>query len=367
MNNIRQNDFLSLVVLFIVGSAVMLDVGRDAMKDSWFAIFMAYLFFIPMNCMYYLLYKTNESLNFLKLLQYAFGKWVGSAVNFIYIVYFLYITSRVLRDFSEILQIAAFQKVSLAVLAMLMMLAIMYFAEKPIGVFFILTKYLFIIIFATFIVAVMFEVVSGIIHIDNVRPFLENGWGPVLTTIFPKVLTFPFGELIVLMVFFVKVKKEKKFGFKFVGAVGVGTWILVTTSFLHVAILGAVTVNRTHFPILSSVSVINISDFIQRVDSLIVILTIILGFVKTSVFFIASIESSKELLNTDKNMIIVPLGILVVYCSLAISPNFPQHIKEGIDIVTYYLHVPLQIIFPIILSGVVFVKKKIKKEPISLS
>ncbi|RDI45982.1 GerAB/ArcD/ProY family transporter [Falsibacillus pallidus] len=364
MIKIKHGDFMALVILFLVGSAVMLDVGRTAFKDGWLAIFIGMLSSLPLLLVYYLVYAAQKGQNFFEIFQYAFGKIGGKFITFLYIVYFIYMTSRILRDFSEVLQIAAFGDVSLVVLALIMMLTIMYYSCKSIDLIFKISKYLFLIIITAFFGSIIFEIVSGVIDIGNELPVLEDGWAPVLKTVYPKIITFPFGELIVIIVFFSKVEEKKGILLKFLAATFIAGAMLMTTSFIHVSILGAKTVERTHFPILTAVSVINISDFIQRVDALIVILIIILGFIKTSIFFIASVETSKQLLGIKENFIIVPLGLLVTYCSMAISANFPQHIEEGINIVPYYLHIPFQIVMPLVMMAVIIIKKKVKKEAI---
>ncbi|WP_433742438.1 GerAB/ArcD/ProY family transporter [Falsibacillus pallidus] len=364
MIKIKHGDFMALVILFLVGSAVMLDVGRTALKDSWLAIFLGMLSSLPLVLVYYWIYASQKGKTFFEIFQYAFGKFGGKIMTFLYIIYFIYITSRILRDFSEVLQIVAFGEVSLVVLAFIMMLSIMYYTCKSIDLIFKISKYLFLIIITAFFASIIFEIVSGIIDIGNVLPVLENGWGPVVKTVFPKIITFPFGELIVIIAFFSEVEEKKGMLLKLLTGTFIAGAMLMTTSFIHVSILGAKTVERTHFPLLTAVSVINISDFIQRVDALIVILIIILGFIKTGLFFIASVETSKQLIGSKENFIIVPIGLLVTYCSMAISANFPQHIEEGLNYVPYYLHIPFQIVLPMVMMAIIMIKKKIKKEAI---
>ncbi|MED1097650.1 MULTISPECIES: spore germination protein [Bacillus] len=38
---------------------------------------------------------------------------------------------------------------------------------------------------------------SGYVDFHQLQPFLEDGWKPVFTTAFPRLLSFPFGEMIV--------------------------------------------------------------------------------------------------------------------------------------------------------------------------
>ncbi|NGY89703.1 GerAB/ArcD/ProY family transporter [Bacillus megaterium] len=39
-------------------------------------------------------------------------------------------------------------------------------------------------------------------NFNHLRPILENGWVPILQTVFPTIITFPFGESIVFLCFF---------------------------------------------------------------------------------------------------------------------------------------------------------------------
>lgn len=52
---------------------------------------------------------------------------------------------------------------------------------------------------------------------------------------------------------------------------------------------------------------------------------------------------------------------MVLLLSIAIASNYPEHIKEGLKIVTIYMHVPLQIVIPLCLLLVAAIRHRIFK------
>lgn len=61
-------------------------------------------------------------------------------------------------------------------------------------------------------------------------------------------------------------------------------------------------------------------------------------------------------------IVIYPLGVIILICSLIIAPNYINHIKEGLGITP--LHVPMQIVLPILLLMIAWIKRKMKASSI---
>ncbi|MTH53472.1 GerAB/ArcD/ProY family transporter [Bacillus mangrovi] len=361
MQRVSGKELFYLIFIYEIGSAILLDPAKGAMKDAWLAILLGFLAAIPLLLMYIALTKVSGKKTLTGILIFLLGKKAGSLVSFLYILYFLYICSRVLRDFGELLIITAYNETFLIVISSFMMLTAMYFSIKPFKVIASAAAPMFYWITIPFVLVVMFEFMSGIVDVKEILPVAEHGPMPILKTIFPTVLTFPFGEMVVFTMFYPLAEKGVRYIRITLLSVLASVFVLSLTAFLHTAILGAKLTKNFIFPILATVSLINISDFIQRLDSLIVILMIVVGFIKVLLFFFAAVKGTCEVTGTkNKVPVSVIYGIAIIFASLFIASTQYEHFQEGLSIVPLFLHVPFQIVIPALLLLGLWLKKKRK-------
>lgn len=353
--------FFCIIFLFEIGSASLISIAADANQDAWISLLIAIIAGCILFWVYIKLYEEFPTLPFTAYIQIILGKHIGKILSIIYIVYFIYIAGRVLRDFEELLVITLYNATSLIAIGILMLFLVMYTMVKGFEVFARLTEICFMIVIVIFVTVVAFEFIAKIVHFQNLRPVLEHGVSPVLKAAFPLTVTFPFGEIItfsMLMPFLKKQSDAMKIG---IPALIAGGCILLVITILNLAILGVSVVERATYPILTAVSYINIANFIQRLDSVLVIVIVVGGFMKVTVFFFCAIIGAAELFNVKKtNKLMYPISVIILLISVLMAPNYLAHYREGLDYVPYYLHIPLQIVIPCLLLIIVYIQKKLK-------
>ena len=138
------------------------------------------------------------------------GKWIGRFIGVLYIVYFLYCASRVLRDFGELLATTIYNSTPLFVINALMIITIIYAIHKGFEVLARVGEIFFGIVYLTAILGMLLIVISGLIHLENLQPILENGLKPVIKTFLAQTITFPFGEMVVFTMLLPFLKDKKK-------------------------------------------------------------------------------------------------------------------------------------------------------------
>lgn len=364
MKQLKVNVFqlFSVIFLFELGSAILVGMAREAKQDAWITV----LFGIAFGCVLYLvfakLYYKYPTLPLTGYLRKILGRYVGGFIGLLYVTYFIYIASRVLRDFEALLVIAAYRQSSLLTIGIIMVLCVMYAAYKGVEVFFRISEICLFVIVFMFLFLILFEIASGIVELNHLRPFLEHGWLPIFKNLFPTTITFPFGEMVAFTMFLPYLNKPgmvKKIG---IIAIIVSGLVLTLFTFLNIAIVGSNIAERSAFPILTAVSYINIADFIQRLDIVVIISMVILGFVKITVFFFCAVIGTADLFDIKQpHKLIYPIGIIVLIGSMIIAHGYIQHIQEGLIVVPYYLHLPMQIGIPILLLVIALIKEKSKK------
>ncbi|MGM0921434.1 MAG: GerAB/ArcD/ProY family transporter [Bacillota bacterium] len=351
----------SLIILFELGSAVVVAVGVNAKQDAWIAILIGMLGGMVLFCIYHYLFRQYPDLPLTGYIPKVFGKIIGYPVAVLYILYFIYIASRVLRDLGSLLVISTLTQTPLLVINLLVILIIAYanyLGIEPLA----RAGEIFFYIFIFFLISSnIFIFASGLVEPKNLLPLLEEGWKPVLKTAFPLTFTFPFGEVIVftmLLPYLNRPDSNLKTGLFSILVCG---FILSYISAIDIAVLGPQMVKTSIFPLLETVSKVTIGDFLQRLDALVISILVIGCFVKISIFTYAAVIGTADLFKKRKHPAIVSIiCLLTLAASLLNAENIQEHIYIGLKIVPVYLHLPLQTGIPLLLFIVVLIRKKLK-------
>ncbi|WP_066052546.1 GerAB/ArcD/ProY family transporter [Robertmurraya korlensis] len=351
-----------LIFIFEIGSAAVVSTGNDAKQDAWIALGVAMIFGLGIGLFFHFLLSRAPGKNLFEIFQLCLGKWMGGALIIMYILYFIYIASRVLRDFCELITSFIFEQTPVEFVAITMVVVIIYMLYLGIEVMG-RTSEIFIPYFFSFIIIIGIAVfISGEMEFTNLLPILGEGIKPVVKAVFPQLLTFPFGELIaftLIIPYTSEFKKSKKIILLAVFASGL---ILIYNAILQIATLGVQMRARSNFPLLSSAREISLLEFIERVDLIVVFIVMYGIIIKVGVFFYGALKGLELLSKRPYRMHVVPLGAIITFLSVKISDNFAEHIEEGLIVVPMFLHIPFQFILPLLILPILLWKTKKSKE-----
>ncbi|MEH6908462.1 GerAB/ArcD/ProY family transporter [Neobacillus drentensis] len=360
---ISTTQLFVLIVLFEMGSAILVGIASGAKQDAWIAILLGLAGGIVVFFIYYRLYMYYPDLPLSSYVQEITGKWIGRFIGVLYIVYFLYCASRVLRDFGELLSSTIYNSTPLLVINALMIITIIYAIHKGFEVLARVGEIFFGIVYMTALLGMLLIVFSGLIHLGNLLPILENGLKPVIKTFLTQTITFPFGEMVVFTMLLPFLNDKKKVKIVCLGGMILSGINITITVGINISVLGVALFQRSTFPLLMTVGRIQIADFIERLDVLFMLYLIIGGFFKISIFFYAAVAASADIFRIpNQRKIGFPLGMIVLFASVTIASNFAEHIKEGLVVVPVYLHWPFQIIIPFMLLIIAFFRNRKKKK-----
>ncbi|KQL32779.1 hypothetical protein AN960_22670 [Bacillus sp. FJAT-25509] len=351
---------LCMIFMFINGTSPPIEIYSLAKQDAW----MSLLIGLTMGCLlffvYIKLYSFFPDVPFTKYIQNILGKYVGKLLALIYIIYFIYIGARVLRNFEELMVITLYNASSRISIGILMMIVVIYASHKGIETFARANEFIFLfIMFITFII-IGLEIISGLININNLRPVLESGWKPVLKAT-PILISNPFGEIFTFTMILPYLNKQKK-----VVKVGIASYlfsglILTLSSMLNTSIMGVSDIERSIYPLLTAVSYISIADFVQRLDTFIIVVSVCNYFVKITIYFYCAVSGTADLFGIkESKQLVYPTSVIMLVCSMWMTTNYLALRNEASDVVPFLLQIPLQIIIPICLLLIVLIKRKLK-------
>ncbi|MFP3729030.1 GerAB/ArcD/ProY family transporter, partial [Priestia filamentosa] len=292
---ISASQLFVLMVLFELGSSLLVPLAMDAKQDAWLAILLGMIGSLVLLLIFHKLYSYYPDLLPTDYMQKILGKGIGSVLAFVYILYFMYDASRILRDFGEMLLTFAYPDTPLFIANALLMLVIIYMVRKGIEVIARSGEVLFIPMYILAVTGFILIVSSGLIDFTNLQPVLEEGMLPVLKVVFTQTLYFPFAEAIVFTMILPCLNNPKKAKVTMLCATGLSGINLVITMIINVSVLGVDLTARSQFPLLSTVQSIQVADFLERLDVFFMIALVIGIFFKISVLFYAAVIGTASL------------------------------------------------------------------------
>ncbi|GIM28221.1 germination protein [Clostridium polyendosporum] len=351
-----------IMVLYQLGSALVVPLGISARQDAWEAILMGMIGGILLAFIYTYIYMKNGVVpSFQKIMTNVLGKNFGSILTFIYIMFFMYIASRVLTDFRLLLLATVLPETPVIVITILLTLPIIYACYHGAEIIGRASEIFFTIVILTLIAIYILVSVNKLVHLESLKPIFGVGARTIFKTVFPVLVAIPFGETIVFMNLFSKVNVQESIRKTVISSMVLSGILLSFTVAMNISVISLSVMERSTFPLLLTVSMVKIGEFLERFDVMAVILLMVGGSFKILTFFYSSVEMLIDLSNSpSKNRvpIIFFLGVVLVAMSGFMGKSVPEHYYVGLDVVTKHLHIPLMMIIPALLAIISFFKSR---------
>ncbi|MCU6794985.1 spore germination protein [Paenibacillus sp. WQ 127069] len=360
VEKISLSQLFVLIFSFHLGTTIVVSVANQAKQDAWIAILLASFIGIGLIQFYSFILMKMPNKNLFEILEACFGRKIAILVSLGYIEYFIYNASRNLRDFCELIKIVIFPNTPMEFISLTFMLVIAYILYMGIEVlgrsmeiFFPYTVF--------FLILIMFLLyIGGNIHLENLQPILAEGFKPILKAIFPVLLTFPNGELIVLTIigaYVTQCKHIKKISIISVTLAGL---LLTGFTMIKISVLGFEINERSTFPLLNAAREISVANFIERLDAVVVFVMMMGIYVKVSIFFYCALRGIGYVSKLHYRPFVIPVAMQIALFAILIAANTTEHFQEGFQLVPLYIHLPIQYIIPFLIF-LFIICKNIKK------
>ncbi|WP_058302284.1 GerAB/ArcD/ProY family transporter [Gorillibacterium timonense] len=355
---ISPKQLFALMILFELGTALVVPIGLESGHAIWLSILLA----LPGGLLLFLifsdLHRRHPGASFSSCMQKIMGKWIGFALSLLYISFFLLNGSRNLRESGNLLLSAYYDQTPILFMNAIMVIAIVYFMRKGVNVFGRTSEiYLFVIamigIICNFVV-----IASGLVKLHNLFPLHMQDWKGALSSAYPDIWLFPFGETLlfsILLPYLSKSKSARKTGLLAMLTSGL---LLSFTHAIEISVLGEDIYGRTTFPLFTTISLVNVANFIQRLDAFVMLAMIICVFFKATAYCFGACILAADLFHVqDFRMLAVPIGVVLLFTSLISAENYVIHLDEGKVAMAYILPVT-NVLIPAILAVVDRVRTK---------
>ena len=355
--NISLTQLFTIMVNFLLGSAIVLGIGKEAKQDVWIAIGIATLIGIGLMYFYYSLNRLLPNKNLFEMMEYCFTRPIAIFMSFGYSTYFFFLSCRVIRDFAELIASAILPVTPIEVIVLTFMVVIAYIVYLGLEVLGRVTEIFTPYLLGLIILLAILLIVSGEIELHNVEPVLGDGLKPVVKTIFPSLISFPFGELVVFTVILSSVTEFKKSKKVSLISVLVAGGLLVLASLLMLFTLGADVMQNANFPLLSAAKRVSIGNFIERIDPIVVFIMMLGILVKSAVYLYGGLKGLEYVFRVPYRYFVFPISMIIAIFSILTSANFAKFLDWQVTL-THYLNPPIQLAIPSVIMVILIWKSK---------
>jgi spore germination protein KB len=355
---ISDKQGINMIALFIVGSAVILPIGAEVGKDLWLAVIISIAAAVPIVLIYAKILSLYPGKGLFDIFDLAFGKFVGKVMTILYTWFALHLGALVLRNFSEFMNSLGLNETPSEVLVLILIVLCIWVVKEGIEVLGRFSEFFLLFLIGLVVITALLLIPE--MSINNIRPMLFKGMKPVMMGAF-SLLTFPFTEIVVFSMVF-SCLKDKKSAYKvYTKGLLIGGAIIFTIALVDMLVLGADVYGSLYFPTYTTVSRLNIGNFLQRLEIIVSVDLIIGGFVKISICLLSASKGITKLFGIkDYRGIVTPIGLSIAVLCIIIYDNIVE-MNYWIKVWTYYAIV-FEVFIPVIILVFIQIKVGMKKK-----
>ncbi|WP_223285424.1 GerAB/ArcD/ProY family transporter [Paenibacillus sp. PL91] len=357
MERISLNQLGSLIVMFLIGSSSLFFLASDADKDAWLAVL------IGMICGLIMLWGVNLKLfkmvphkNLIEIIFELMGKPLGYIISFSYVIYFCYKSIRNVREFGDLMIIYLLPQTPLVSLMLIICILAAYTVFHGIDVFFRMSEVVLPIVIGIYVFLFLLIAGSGLLHFENITPVLDNGIMPVWDVAFPELISFPFGEMILFLMFWKYTENNSGMAVLSIKCyLFSGLFITLTNVFIF-SVLGNLA-GTAAVPLMQVTNLIEFAQFLERIDPFVALLLFTGVFFKLTTYYFGAVMALSYLIKLQRAYVILAVGAVIFFGSFAFR-NYMQQIWFGFQYNIKY-HFPFfQIVLPLLLLMLAMIKKR---------
>lgn len=297
---------------------------NSAMEDAWL---IEILVSIPALVIVFAVEKLGRMFPGQTIVQYSetiLGKYFGKLVGLMMVWYFFYIGTVIIFEMASFLASVVMPETPIIVFIAFTGLVIAYTVYNGLEIIARLNVWFFSIIVVSLILITF--LVAKDMNLNNFRPFLANGWKPLyMGSLAPYAWR---GTIVVMAMLIPYVNQPDKVKMPYLYAALILGLLYEVNTMSNLAVFGPFEGGRISLPTVELVKIINVANFIQHIEALLVLVWVGGVFTMSTGWFYCSVLGLAQVLNLkDYRPLILPM--MVIYITVAII-NF-QSYPEFVD------------------------------------
>lgn len=356
---ISIHQFTVLVILITIGDAILVlpaIVAKHANQDAWLSTIIALAFGLLIIYLFTAVGSLYPKLTLVEYNHKILGKWIGSIVSLFFLVYLFLSIAAHIREFGDFITTQILIETPIQVIHILFIIIIILGVRGGLETIARTGELFFPVVFFFLLVLLIFLLPD--MDLDWVRPILSEGIKPLLKGTLVAT-AFPFMELIVFLMILPSVNKQEKIKKSFFIGATIGGIVLILVVLLCILVLGEAATIRNIYPTFTLARVIQIGNYIQRIEAVIAIIWTITVYLKIALYAYALHVGLVQLFKLDGYRILTyPIGMILFASAILISPNI-SYFNKVIGNYWPFYDLTVAILLPLILISVFAIRKKV--------
>lgn len=339
---ISGRQLVAFMIIFMLGSSVVIGVSIEAAQDSWLTLLAAVIISVPVVLMYARIAKLFPQKGLYDFLELVFGKIIGKILTVFYVTYALQLGGMVVRDFSEFAQITSLTSTPQIYLMLIMMSAVTYLVLTGIENMGRSVMFPLILVIASIIITLLLS--FGQLKLDNFLPVFDQSLNEYTQGTF-NIVSWPIAETVLILPMFDAIKKKDSPYKIYLLGLFLGSSILLIIILRNIGALGPHLMQDSLFPSYRTARLLQAGDIFERFEAIVSYNFIFTGIGKIAVCLYAASKGIAKLFGLSSHrQIIIPTSLLII----ALGPVVFKDPLEIIEVynVTPYFFLPVQIIIP---------------------
>jgi len=337
---------------------MIIGVNTEVGQDSWIALLCATIVSIPILLVYARIMKIFPGTDIFEISEKLFGKIGGKIIIALFTWYSIHLGALVLRNFSEFIEIVAMPETPQIPIMIAIIFVTIYLAKSNIEIFGKWAIVILPIIMITILTTLIFW--FSIMDFSNILPVMGHSVQKVAKSSFD-IISFPIAETILFLGLASFMKKESSPYKVYLLGLLIGVAILGIVMLRNVLSLGSAMMEALKFSSFTAARLINIGDFLSRIEGIISVNFILAGITKITVCLISASKGISKLFNLENyKRMTTPVSLLIVALSMILYKS-TMEMFNFLTVYPYYA-IPFQLIIPIViwLTAEIKIRKKSK-------
>ncbi|MCD3194457.1 endospore germination permease [Clostridium botulinum C] len=353
-------EFQFLIFTFGLGSYLIFNLGAKSKQDAWISSILATILCIPCVIVYGKIMNYYPGKNIFEILEIAFGKFLGSIINILLIVFAFLLGSYILNDVVYFIRVTALSNTPEFITIIVICSLGMWMLNSGIEILSawsnFIVKIVLVFIFLTWILLV------PQMQIVNMQPIFFSSFKSIIKESFT-MMGFPMNQVVVFLNFcnYVKLKNEKT-TYIFIQPIILSGILAFSFIITNIMILGVNDYISSYYAGYESAKRLTVGGEFQRVEIIVSATFTIMQFLQINYCLLGVGKGVEKLFNlNDYRDVLVPLVFLMINFTYIIFRSSIIALEFSRDLWIIYCFF-MEVILPIIILLIIFIRKKLSTD-----
>ncbi|MGI6238130.1 MAG: GerAB/ArcD/ProY family transporter [Christensenellales bacterium] len=343
-NSISARNMGALMLLMVLCGS-LISGAFTVLQDTWIVVLLMGALFLPVISMYARICALFPGKGLFEIIESLFGRAGSFCLILLMSLYAVLTGALVLQNYTEFTVVISLEATPKIPIMIVLMLPTLYLAKKGPG---LLGRWSLIVcglILVQFAVTLMLS--FHFMEPQNTLPMLDHAPLAIVADSYA-IGCIAIGETVIAMALFGSLKKGDSSYRAYLPGVLLGALLFALTMLRDLLILGAELEQAAKFSTYMAVRIIKVGNFLERIESSISFIYVLLGITKLSLYLMAaSMGIARLLKSANYRNVVVPTGLLMI----AVSAITFKNLMEMYDFVWAYrfLNIPFQLLIPLLI------------------